>query len=104
MAGSGSAVDRYRAQIVVANDRRGSSDQLDIGDRTQWNEIALRGAYPHSKDVFDPFAIGCVSLDLDLPSAAKPIEVIDVGAAHSGLQCAEDGSDGDTQRLGPLAV
>src|SRR5919204_2283657 len=103
MAGSGPAIDRHRAQIVVTNDRRRGGDELNIGDRAQRDQIALRCAYPYPKDVSDPLAVRRIGLDLDLPGAAKAVEVVDVGTAHRGLQCAEDVADRDTQSLGPLA-
>src|SRR5215831_8210233 len=104
MAWSGPAIDRHRAQIVVADDRCWGGDQFDIGDGTQRDQIALRRAYPYPEDVCDPLAIARVGLDLDLPSAAKPIEVVYVRPTHRSLQRAENGADRDPQRLGPLAV
>ena len=100
----GPAIDGDRTQIVVANNRRGSRDQLDIGDRAQRDEITLGRAHAHSKDIFDLLAICRVGLNLDLPGAAKAIEVVDIRAAHRGLQCAEYVANRDSQSLGPLAV
>ena len=43
-------------------------------------------------------------MDLDLPGAAKAVEVVDVGAPHRGLQRAEDTADRNPQGLGALAI
>src|SRR6202035_3699223 len=64
----------------------------------------LRGADAHSEDVVDGFAVRGVRLDLDLPGAAKAVEVVDVGAPHRGLQRAEDTADRNSQGLGTLAI
>src|SRR5262249_4861502 len=101
---SGAAIDRHRTQIVVANDRRRSRDELRIGDGTQWNEVAPGSPHAHPEDVLYRFAVRSVGLHLDLPSAAEAIEVVDVGSAHRGLQCAEDVPDRDSQGFGAFAI
>ncbi len=77
-AGGGLAVDRRRAQIIVANDRRRAGDELDIGDRPQRHQIAGGVAQPHPKNIVGRHAIGGLGLRLHLPDAAVEIEVVDI--------------------------
>ena len=81
-----------------------SRDQLDIGDCTKGNEVPLRCSHPQAKNVVYSLAVGRIRLNLDLPGAAKTIEVVDVSTSHRGLQCAEDVVDRHPQRLGAFAV
>ncbi len=97
-------VQHHRPQVVVAHDRRGGSDEVDIGHRLQRQQLAARRAHAHPEHVVDVGAVGRVGLHLDLPGAAEQVEVVGVAAAQRRLHRREEVGDADAQRLGALTV
>ena len=98
---------------LFRQDQRGTFVPVEIGGRAldalrflveRPGDVVSSGADTHPKDVLNPFAIARIGLNLDLPGTAEAIEVVDVGPAHRGLQCAEDVTDRHSQGLGALAV
>ena len=63
----------------------GPSLRLDRGERRQRNALALVVADIEASDVLGVGAIVALGFDVDLPLAAKAIEVIDEISAHERL-------------------
>src|SRR4051794_19175779 len=71
---------------VVAHDEDRPADMLDGGEVGEGNHLAGAVAHLELLDVVDLLAKRVEGLDIDLPGAAKAVEVVDVIGAESRLQ------------------
>ena len=79
------AVDLRATVLVKAHRKFGAELRLDRGERGQRNAFALIVADIEAADVIGAGAILALGFDIDLPLAAKAIEIIDEIAAHERL-------------------
>ena len=90
MPGSRAALNRHGAQVVVADQGRRADDDPHLREAAQRDHLALRVAHVDAIDVVDTRPVGGLGLDLDLPSAAEQVHVVDEVSAERGLQRLED--------------
>jgi len=89
---------------VGAHDEHGAGGVIDPRQRSHRNHLALGVAH---LELLDLLGIGTKlrgGLHVDLPSAAKGIEVVDVLSAHVDLERGEHVRDRHLQRLDLGAV
>src|SRR5258708_102289 len=85
-SGAGSAVDgSCRVHVVTRQDER-SLDLMHRGQRSQGRHAAFFIADLKQGKILDPFPEWTIRLDIDLPGAAKEIEIVDVQRSQKDLQ------------------
>src|SRR5207249_8681685 len=68
--------------------------RLDLGQRGKWNHLTFVVPHVELADVFGLGAILAFRLDVNLPLAAKAVEVVYEQPAHESLDGAVDIADG----------
>src|SRR5208282_3668829 len=90
VAGCCAPVDLCATILVKALCEFGAELRFDRGERRQRNVLAPVVADIESSDIICAGAIFAFGLDVDLPLAAKTVEVIDEISAHERLDGAID--------------
>ncbi len=93
------AIDGHGAVVVVAGDDLRTGDDPQARDRAQRHHLARAVAHVDLPDVGNVGAVVGLALHVDLPGAAKQVEVVDVDAAQRRLQRGEDIADVEAERL-----
>ena len=81
-AGQRSAADRGRREHVVAGKLHRPGRLVHTGHGAQRHHVAVRVAHLELLDGLGIRAKGRVGLNVHLPRAAKPVEVVDIVAAQ----------------------
>ena len=100
----GGAIYQRGAISVVAHHGLRSLHQLSFRQGAHGNHVAAPIPHVNAFDIVDALAKRGLGLQIDLPGAAKNIEVIDVVTAECGLQCIEDIADLDAEHLRLVAI
>ena len=79
-------VDGNAAGVVVTYDKLWAQDDAWLGHRAQWHHRAVLASNMDTVDVIELVAILHIALNIDLPGAAKQVEVVYIIAAKHRLQ------------------